>query len=134
MIEATKETEGDDANDSFWNEECAQNEFETTAHPFSNDLNDRRQQFEIEMLPKRIAELRRELQKTKKKLKNAKDTSGQISDYWRNKTKEIETKNVDLCQRMEVSKFVSVLLFFYFFFCCFCAVEFGENDGRSVES
>ena len=122
VIETSKEMMTDSESSEFWPVQTDGNTkdgdrngdgtndgviMETTAHPFpssliSSSMDHRRRKLEMQMLPKRIVELNRQLQSSRRKLDRQKEATASTMTYWKGKTKEISTKNADLVQRMEV--------------------------------
>eukprot|EP01083_Nonionella_stella_P275939 937291_1 len=119
----------DMGNDSFWgaiesdtpqestiNEDNTENDdvlvMETVAHPFAGsppsnimiDATDtehhKRLQW-MKLLPKRVTDLQKQLREAHNQWIQEKETTAQVTTYWKTKLKELNIKNSDLCQRME---------------------------------
>lgn len=144
VIETSKEMMTDSESSEFWPVAASQNVKEggddqnsnetedaervineTTAHPFappllSSSMDQRRRTLEMQMLPKRIVDLNRQLKDMHRKLDRQKEATESTMTYWKGKTKEISTKNTDLAQRMEV---------------CICfTVHFAEQKWKRLDS
>ena len=113
-VEQAPNNDNDNDNDDE-SKEADEYVLETTAHPYpsspidstidttiSIDMDHHKRILEIQLLPKRMQELHKQLSEYKQKLDIEKERSATIAQYWKTKTSEISTKNQDLAQRMEV--------------------------------
>eukprot|EP01084_Bolivina_argentea_P235996 396947_1 len=113
VIVQSKELNDDDESEPFWpiekEEKKEHDEYpSTTAHPFPNtktsindDMSSHKRLLEIQMMPKRIIRLQKQLKRTKNELKKEQNTSMQVASYWKNRSQEISATAQDLKARME---------------------------------
>lgn len=105
---------------------------ETTAHPYPSSphsstidtklsipMDHHKRILELQMLPKRIIELQKEINQYKIQINTEKEQSISVTTYWKQKTSEISTKNQDLVGRLEVH-YIAIFPYFFVYKMVFC--------------